>query len=88
MKRMACNSFRWKAANQSKDWRIRRRTYIYIYIFRTKIQQKNDQSLLFTGIWYCQICMNSWYWSPNSKLSHSLKAVILSHHCENITSER
>jgi hypothetical protein len=24
MKRMACNNFRWKAANQSKDWRIRR----------------------------------------------------------------
>ena len=26
MKRMACNNSRWKAANQSKDWRIRRRT--------------------------------------------------------------
>jgi hypothetical protein len=25
MKRMACNKSRWKAANQSKDWRIRRR---------------------------------------------------------------
>jgi len=25
MKRMACNSSRWKAANQSKDWRIRSR---------------------------------------------------------------
>ena len=25
MKRMACNSSRWKAANQSKDWRRRRR---------------------------------------------------------------
>jgi hypothetical protein len=25
MKRMACNNFRWKAANQSKGWRIRRR---------------------------------------------------------------
>jgi hypothetical protein len=24
MKRMACNNSRWKAANQSKDWRIRR----------------------------------------------------------------
>jgi hypothetical protein len=23
MKRMACNKSRWKAANQSKDWRIR-----------------------------------------------------------------
>ena len=26
-KRMACNSTRWKAANQSKDWRIRRKTH-------------------------------------------------------------
>jgi len=25
MKRMACSNCRWKAANQSKDWRIRRR---------------------------------------------------------------
>jgi hypothetical protein len=25
MKRMACNKSRWKAANQSKDCRIRRR---------------------------------------------------------------
>ena len=25
MKRMACNNYRWKAANQSKDGRIRRR---------------------------------------------------------------
>jgi hypothetical protein len=25
MKRMACNKSRWKAANRSKDWRIRRR---------------------------------------------------------------
>jgi len=25
MKRMACNSSSWKAANQSKDWGIRRR---------------------------------------------------------------
>ena len=25
MKRMACNNSGWKAANQSKDWRIRRR---------------------------------------------------------------
>ena len=25
MKRMACNNSRWKAANQYKDWRIRRR---------------------------------------------------------------
>ena len=25
MKKMACNNSRWKAANQSKDWRIRRR---------------------------------------------------------------
>jgi len=24
MKGMACNNYRWKAANQSKDWRIRR----------------------------------------------------------------
>jgi hypothetical protein len=24
MKRMACNKSRWKAANQSEDWRIRR----------------------------------------------------------------
>jgi hypothetical protein len=28
MKRMACNSYRWKAANLSKDWRIRRRIRI------------------------------------------------------------
>jgi hypothetical protein len=25
MKRKACNNFRWKATNQSKDWRIKRR---------------------------------------------------------------
>jgi hypothetical protein len=25
MERMACNNYRWKAANRSKDWRIRRR---------------------------------------------------------------
>jgi len=25
MKRMDCNNSRWKAANQSKDWRIKRR---------------------------------------------------------------
>jgi hypothetical protein len=30
MERMACNSSRWKTANQSKDWGIRRR---YIYLF-------------------------------------------------------
>jgi hypothetical protein len=27
MKRMACNKSRWKAANQSKDWRIRRNNW-------------------------------------------------------------
>jgi hypothetical protein len=27
MKRMACNNFRWKAANQSKDWGIRRKNH-------------------------------------------------------------
>jgi hypothetical protein len=39
MKRMACNKSRWKAANQSNDWRIRRRrrrrrfTYRSTYLF-------------------------------------------------------
>jgi hypothetical protein len=25
IKKMACNNSKWKAANQSKDWRIRRK---------------------------------------------------------------
>jgi hypothetical protein len=28
MKRMACNNSGWKAANQSKDWRIRKLTLV------------------------------------------------------------
>ena len=31
MKRMACNSSRWKAANQSKDWGIRRSYTLRMY---------------------------------------------------------
>ena len=30
MERVACNSCRWKAANQSEDWRIRRRCTVYV----------------------------------------------------------
>ena len=32
MKRMACNNSRWKAANQSKDQRIRRKKQLPVYM--------------------------------------------------------
>jgi hypothetical protein len=31
LRRMACNKSRWKAANQSKDWGIRRRKMLLIF---------------------------------------------------------
>jgi hypothetical protein len=48
MKRMACNSSRWKAANQSKDWGIRRRWCTKSH-FAMHMNSKT---------WYCLILYN------------------------------
>jgi hypothetical protein len=40
MKRMVCNNSKWKAANQSKDWRIRR----WLFCNATEGLTESDES--------------------------------------------
>ena len=57
MKRMACNKSRWKAANQSKDWGIRRRRYCVSANLYGNLQLQKSNFYLFicifilTSVW-------------------------------------
>jgi hypothetical protein len=61
MKRMACNKSRWKAANKSKDWWIRRRCIRITCHFETSLTDLRIHLYIWTHAYHLSLVMlSSW----------------------------
>ena len=62
MERMACNNCRWKAANQSKDWGIRKTFFTALKVFNITFAKKSCERVLFAMSEI--LCLQAAVWEP------------------------